>query len=97
MLSLGVFALCTGVYELTLRLLEYGKLEIYHPDPALYWKLKPNQNSYTKSDHKPVHINSHGTRGADFQDDKPANTLRILSLGDSRTFGWGLSEPETYS
>lgn len=44
-----------------------------------------------------MHINSHGTRGPEFSDAKPADTLRILSLGDSRTFGWGLTERETYS
>src|SRR5439155_13131871 len=96
-LSLGVFLLCAGAFELLLRLNGYGNLEIYEPDPALYWKLKPNQDCYTKVDHKPVHINSHGTRGPEFQNEKPPNTFRILSLGDSRTFGWGLSEAETYS
>ncbi len=96
-LSLGVFLLCVGVFELLLRLNGYGNLEIYEPDPALYWKLKPNQDCYTKVDHKPVHINSHGTRGREFQTEKPTNSFRILSLGDSRTFGWGLSEGETYS
>ena len=79
-----------------LRLCGYGNLEIYEPDPALYWKLKPGQDCYTKVGHKPVHINSHGTRGPEFQTAKPPNTLRILCLGDSRTFGWGLSEAETY-
>ncbi|MHB8522749.1 MAG: SGNH/GDSL hydrolase family protein [Limisphaerales bacterium] len=92
--SLLIFiALLEGVF----RLLGYGNLEIYEPDPVLYWRLKPNQNCFTKIDHQPVHINSHGTRGPEFQTAKPANTLRIVSLGDSRTFGWGLSEPETYS
>ena len=96
-LSLGVFLICLGACELILRLSGYGNLEIYEPDPSLYWKLKPNQNCYTKVGHKPVHINSHGTRGPEFQSQKTPNTIRILSLGDSRTFGWGLSESEAYS
>ena len=61
------------------------------------WRLKPNQNCYTKIGHKPVHINAHVTRGPDFADAKPPGTLRILSLGDSKTFGWGLTEKEAYS
>ena len=96
-LALGTFLLCIMVLEVSLRLKGYGNLEIYEPDPKLYWKLKPNQDCYTKIDHKPVHINSHGTRGPDFETVKPANTIRILSLGDSRTFGWGLTQAETYS
>jgi lysophospholipase L1-like esterase len=95
--SLAVFLLCGVVLEIILRLCGYGNLEIYEPDPRLYWKLKPNQNCYTKVDHKPVHINSHGTRGPEFQIAKPAGTVRVLCIGDSRTFGWGLSESETYS
>lgn len=96
LLSLGVFILCAGAFEIALRFSGYGKLEIYEPDPALFWKLKPNQDCYTKIGHKPVHINSHGTRGREFSDQKPADTLRVLCLGDSRTFGWGLSQEETY-
>jgi lysophospholipase L1-like esterase len=96
-LSGVVFLLCIAAFEFVLRLCGYGNLEIYEPDPKLYWKLKPNQNCFTKIDHKPVHINSQGLRGPEYQVEKPANTLRILSLGDSRTFGWGLSDEETYS
>jgi lysophospholipase L1-like esterase len=96
-LALGTFLFCLLASEVVLRLLGYGNLEIYQPDPALYWRLKPNQNCYTKIGRKPVHINSQGTRGPEFSPDKPAGTLRILSLGDSRTFGWGLSEQETYT
>src|SRR6266404_2609660 len=96
-LSLGVFLLCAGVFELLLRFNGYGNLEIYEPDPPLYWILKPNQDCYTKIGHKPVHINARGTRGREFQEKKSPNMLRILCLGDSRTFGWGLSEAETYS
>ena len=96
-LALGTFVLCFVVLEAVLRLNGYGNVEIYDPDPKLYWKLKANQDCYTKIDHKPVHINSHGTRGPDFETVKPPNTVRILSLGDSRTFGWGLTQEETYS
>jgi hypothetical protein len=37
-----------------------------------------------------------GTRGSEFSITKPANTIRILSLGDSKTFGWGMTEEEAY-
>jgi lysophospholipase L1-like esterase len=96
-LAAGVFLGCIVLCEIILRLNGYGNLEIYQPDRVLYWKLKPNQDCFTKVDHKSVHINSHSTRGPDFETAKPANTLRILSLGDSRTFGWGVSDVETYS
>ena len=96
-LALGSFALCVVLFEVILRFNGYGNLEIYQPDPKLYWRLKPNQDCYTKVGHQPVHINSHGTRGPEFVAAKPANTIRILSLGDSRTFGWGLPDEETYS
>ena len=95
--SAAVFLLCIVIAEVTLHLMGYGNLEAYDPDPRLYWRLKPNQNCFTKVNHEPVRINSLGTRGAEFQPSKPVQTYRILSLGDSRTFGWGLTEDETYS
>lgn len=96
-LSGFVLLLCIAALEGLLRLMGYGNLEIYDPDPLLFWKLRPNQDCFTKIDRKPVHVNAHGTRGAEFTDAKPAGTIRILSLGDSRTFGWGVSEAESYS
>lgn len=93
-LSLG---LCLALAEGVLRSMGYGNVEVYQPDPVLYWRLKPNQTCFTKIGHKPVRVNAQGTRGPEFQPAKPPNTLRVLSLGDSRTFGWGLSEAETYS
>src|SRR5437588_1463582 len=96
-ISVATFLLCLAVAEGVLRLRGYGNLEIYQPDPVLYWKLKPNQNCYTKVGHKPLHVNAQGIRGPDFSPRKPPGTFRILSLGDSRTFGWGLSDEETYS
>ncbi len=37
----------------------------------------------------PVTINSVGWRDKDYSLDKPSNTVRIMMLGDSVTFGWG--------
>ena len=96
-LAIATFLLCAVFLEVALRLAGFGNLEIYSPDPMLYWRLKPSQDCFTKIDHQPVHINAHGTRGPDFTDAKPPGTVRILSLGDSRTFGWGLTDEETYS
>lgn len=93
-ISLGLFFLLA---EVILHLAGYGQVEIYDADRTLFWRLKPNQDCYTKVDHKPVHINSMGTRGAEFEAAKPADVIRILSVGDSKTFGWGLTEAETYS
>ena len=62
----AMFLLCGMVAEGVLRLMGYGNLEIYEPDPLLYWRLKPNQNCYTKVNHQPVRINAHRTRGAEF-------------------------------
>lgn len=89
--------LCFALAEMVLRYMDYGNLEIYEPHPQLYWWLKPSQHCYTKVNRQPVEINAHRTRGADFATAKPAGVKRVLCLGDSRTFGWGLSEPETYA
>ena len=65
-LSIGVFLLCVLACELALRFAGYGNLEIYEPDAKLYWRLRPNQDCYTKVDHRPVHISAQGTRGPEF-------------------------------
>jgi len=44
-----------------------------------------------------VRINSLGFRGAEYPIQKPANTFRILVLGDSITFGQGIEEGEIYT
>jgi lysophospholipase L1-like esterase len=96
-LSAGTFLFCFLLLEGILRLSGFGNLEIYEPHPVLYWWLKANQDCYTKVDRKPVHVNSHHTRGPEFEIPKPPKTFRILSLGDSKTFGWGVTEAESYS
>lgn len=42
-----------------------------------------------------VSINSHGLRGPEIEKAKAPGVFRILFLGDSITFGWGVAEEET--
>ena len=70
-LSAGVFLLCALGCEVVLRFAGYGNLEIYEPDARLYWRLRPNQDCFTKVDHRPVHINRQGTRGPEIETPKP--------------------------
>jgi len=44
----------------------------------------------------PVKINSLGFRDVEHSINKDAGTIRILGLGDSFTFGWGVSVNKTY-
>jgi hypothetical protein len=44
----------------------------------------------------PVHIDSRGFRTQEFTVPKPANTFRILNIGDSVVFGWEVHQDETY-
>jgi lysophospholipase L1-like esterase len=41
-------------------------------------------------------INSFGFRGKNYSEKKENNTLRIIAVGDSVTFGWGLNDNETF-
>ncbi|MEJ2722275.1 MAG: GDSL-type esterase/lipase family protein [bacterium] len=84
------------VLEVGLSLAGYGDLIIYKPDDTLYWRPKPNQTCHTKVGRHPVTVNSHGTRGEEFSTVKPPGDFRILCVGDSRTFGWGLADGDTY-
>jgi lysophospholipase L1-like esterase len=96
-LFMGTLFLCFLALELALKLAGYGNVEIYEPDPLLYWRNAPNQNAWTTVERKRFRTNSKYTRGPEFSEVKPPNTLRIMTLGDSRTFGWGLADDETWS
>ena len=70
----------------------------YERDPARFWKLKPGFHGQV-SDNYPwqVSVNAHGMRGPDVPIEKPTNTFRILSIGDSSAFGWGVPPEQTYA
>jgi lysophospholipase L1-like esterase len=59
-----------------------------------YYLLQPNHDYLWEG--IPVHINSRGFRTEEFLVPKPANTYRILNLGDSVAFGWEVQQKDTY-
>jgi len=64
----------------------------YQTDPELVFTLIPNQVAFTAD--KPVHINSRGLRGPEFALTPKPDYLRLLWLGDSIVFGFGVTDEE---
>ena len=64
-------------------------------DPTLSYR-HPESVTYMLGDNQ-VTINANDLRDADIPYLKPANEKRILVLGDSVTFGWGVSQGEAFS
>lgn len=52
--------------------------------------------TYTVGDHK-VTINGKGTRGEEVSYEKKDGIIRVLMLGDSITFGYGVADEQTFS
>ena len=74
----------------------YYKFDIY--DPSKGWSSKPNLRGMKVFGDKVLNTNAKGFRGKkDFPYIKNKERLRILILGDSFTFGDGVSDQETYS
>jgi len=69
-------------------------LQILKQDSDLFWKQKSNldiafQNARVKT-------NSLGLRAKEFKKEKPKDVLRIICLGASPTFGWGVNQDQPY-
>lgn len=68
-------------------------------DPELQFKLLPNFNGkqIATEFNVSVRTNSAGFRDdQEFRPDKAPGTYRIMGLGDSFAFGWGVEEDQTY-
>ena len=83
------------VPELLLRPIALPATTIFMPDKDLDWKLRPNaEDSWGNAR---VKINSKGHIGPEIDYAKPENTFRVLFLGDSVTFGFGIKDySDTY-
>ncbi|MFZ5981589.1 MAG: SGNH/GDSL hydrolase family protein [Candidatus Zixiibacteriota bacterium] len=69
--------------------------EIYKKDSDLFWRFRENITTQSKQfSYLTYHINSSGFRGPEI--DKEKNGYRILALGNSCTFGWGVENDNTW-
>ena len=63
-------------------------------DQFVWYEVKPNLDELFKM--KPMHTNSKGLRDKEYPLAKPSNTFRIAVIGDSFTFGDGVSDEAVY-
>jgi len=72
------------------------RIDVY--DPIRGWTLRPGLSHFEAFDNETVSSNSRGLRGSsEHAYEKRLGTLRILTFGDSYTFGEGVSDHETFS
>ncbi len=82
--------------EVILRALGYGNAVQYDYVPLLRWVNRPNQTSRTIGGWS-VRINSQGFRSdEEYSYEKARDELRILIVGDSFTFGYGVAQDSSY-
>jgi hypothetical protein len=62
-------------------------------NPELSFVHRPNSSAFLMG--VPVAINSHGLRDREYPQAKPPGTYRIVMLGDSTCFGWGVPMDQT--
>jgi lysophospholipase L1-like esterase len=77
---------------------EWQDIERFSQDPDLLWTLKPS----TRLDDRgmgfvEVRTNAAGLRGPELPSSRQPNEIRILCLGDSITFGLGLTEQQAFT
>ena len=84
LLLVGLF--CEGLF----RLVGLGPLKMYQGHPTKLFELVPNQRSFTSQNRKPIRINSQAIREDEIPLAKPEGMYRIMVVGDSTTFGYGI-------
>jgi lysophospholipase L1-like esterase len=62
-------------------------------NPDLSFAHAPNRSAFLMG--VPVSINSEGMRDREFSLEKPPDVYRVMMLGDSTTFGWGVRQEDT--
>lgn len=75
----------------------YSAPEAYVPDPNPEVLFKPRPGFEGLSEGTQVRISSLGLRGPERSLAKPAGTRRVLVLGDSVAYGFGVRDEETFS
>lgn len=89
-LALELAVRISGAAEATLPLFNISALITPSANPNLGYLLTPDAADGLYA------INSQGFRDYSYPLQKPAGTFRIIGVGDSYTFGWGVSLEDTY-
>lgn len=84
-----------GVGKPNLTLTGPKQLFVPDPDPQLAFRMRPNYNDFVYG--SDVSINPKGLRDKDYPYQKPEGIKRILILGDSVAFGYGVDEADTFA
>lgn len=71
------------------RVYSLGDLVQPSDHAGIVYELKPNLRGTFQN--QPIATNSRGLRDRDYGFAKPAGTVRIVALGDSSLFGWGVA------
>ena len=76
-----------------------NEFTFYQYDETLGWKNKPNAEGILKMPDSTTHIkiNSKGLRDRSYGYKKPEGVMRIVVLGDSFTWGYGVEDKERYT
>jgi lysophospholipase L1-like esterase len=67
----------------------------YLADPDVFWRFLPSRTIESNFG-RGARINSHGFRGPEIAVAKDPSVRRVLTIGDSGTFGWAVSDEECY-
>src|SRR5688572_8851025 len=96
LLLIGAFVLGVTASEVAVRIARPGfpgfripQVE-HRPAAGLGFEMVPNQVAFTAAER--VTINAHGLRGPAIRDREADSGLRVLCLGDSVTFGYGVGD-----
>ncbi len=80
------------------RHVEEGWIAAARFDPELGWSNRPSATeriAWSTLDYE-VNVNAAGFRDVERELEKPAGTKRVLLLGDSVTWGWGVGEEDRF-
>ncbi|MFQ5719866.1 MAG: SGNH/GDSL hydrolase family protein [Acidobacteriota bacterium] len=72
--------------------LKDGSERYWQKDPLLFWRMRPHLDVDLGGMH--VRTNAGGFRDAEFATVSHGTERRIAFVGDSTTFGWGVTEPQ---
>jgi hypothetical protein len=77
----------------TVRMYSLGDIVQPSQYDGIVYELRPNLRGVFEG--QPLSTNAHGLRDPEYDYDNPAGTVRIVALGDSSLFGWGVRGEDT--